>query len=54
MTTQLELARDGQISEAMKCVAQQEGVDVHVIRDELAAGRLVIEQRSSGVLKVSV
>ena len=42
MATQLELARDGQITEAMKCVAQREGVDVHIIRDELAAGRLVI------------
>ncbi|RKY09377.1 MAG: thiamine biosynthesis protein ThiC, partial [Planctomycetota bacterium] len=42
MSTQLQLARDGQISEPMKCVAQQEGVDVHIIRDELAAGRLVI------------
>ena len=42
MATQLELARDGQITEAMKCVAQREGVDVHIIRDELAASRLVI------------
>ncbi|MHC5086864.1 MAG: phosphomethylpyrimidine synthase ThiC, partial [Planctomycetota bacterium] len=42
MSTQLELARKGQITEAMKCVAQREGVDVHIIRDELAAGRLVI------------
>jgi phosphomethylpyrimidine synthase len=42
MSTQLELARKGQITEAMKCVAQREGVDVHTIRDELAAGRLVI------------
>ncbi|MHC5135938.1 MAG: phosphomethylpyrimidine synthase ThiC, partial [Planctomycetota bacterium] len=42
MSTQLELARKGQITEAMKCVAQREGVNVHTIRDELAAGRLVI------------
>jgi phosphomethylpyrimidine synthase len=42
MPTQLELARKGQITEVMKCVAQTEGVDVNVIRDELAAGRLVI------------
>ena len=42
MATQLEQARNGQITEAMKCVALREGVDVHIIRDELAAGRLVI------------
>ena len=42
MATQLELARQGQITDAMKCVAQCEGLDVHLIRDELAAGRLVI------------
>jgi phosphomethylpyrimidine synthase len=42
MPTQLEQARNGQITEAMKCVAQREGVDIKVIREELAAGRLVI------------
>jgi phosphomethylpyrimidine synthase len=42
MPTQLELARTGQISDAMRCAARREGVDVHTIRDELAAGRLVI------------
>ena len=42
MATQLELARDGQITEVMKTVAQREGVDETIIRDELAAGRLVI------------
>lgn len=42
MATQLELARQGQITEPMKHVAQAEGVDVIVIREELAAGRLVI------------
>ena len=42
MATQLEMARAGQITEVMKCVAQHEGVDVQIIRDELAAGRLVI------------
>jgi len=42
MATQLESARRGQITDAMKVVAQREGVDVQVIRDELAAGRLVI------------
>ncbi len=42
MATQLQLARDGQITDAMKCAAQIEDVDAVVIRDELAAGRLVI------------
>ncbi len=42
MATQLQQARDGHITGAMKCVAQIEGVDAHVIRDELVAGRLVI------------
>ena len=42
MSTQLQLARKGQISDTMKCVAQSEGVDAQLIRDELAAGRLVI------------
>ena len=42
MATQLELARQGQMTEAMTSVAQHEGVEATVIRDELAAGRLVI------------
>lgn len=42
MATQLEIARDGIISEAVKCAAQQEGIGAETIRDELAAGRLVI------------
>lgn len=42
MATQLELARRGEISEVMKTVAQHEGVEAQIIRDELAAGRLVI------------
>ena len=42
MATQLEMARAGQITEVMKRVALYEGVDVQIIRDELAAGRLVI------------
>lgn len=42
MATQLEMARLGNITEAMKTVANHEGVDVNLIRDELAAGRLVI------------
>lgn len=42
MATQLEIARDGHISDAVKCVAQQEGIPAETIKDELAAGRLVI------------
>ena len=42
MATQLEIARRGEISDVMQSVAQREAVEVHVIRDELAAGRLVI------------
>jgi len=42
LATQLETARSGHISEAVKCVAQQENIKAEIIRDELAAGRLVI------------
>ncbi|MCD6393436.1 MAG: phosphomethylpyrimidine synthase ThiC, partial [Planctomycetes bacterium] len=42
MTGQLEIARSGKISDAVRCVAQQEGIDAEVLRAELAAGRLVI------------
>lgn len=42
MATQLEIACRGEISDEMISVAQRENVDVNIIRDELAAGRLVI------------
>lgn len=42
MTTQLEIARSGKISNEVKYVAQKEGLDVATIADDLAAGRLVI------------
>ena len=42
MATQLETARSGHISDAMKCVANQENMKPELIRDEIAAGRLVI------------
>lgn len=42
MTTQLELARAGKISEAMKCVGQLENLEPEFVRGEVAAGRLVI------------
>ncbi len=42
MATQLQIARQGTISEQVKFVAEAEDVDAALIRDELAAGRLVI------------
>jgi len=42
MKTQLTEARAGIITEAMRQVAASEGVDVQTVRDEVAAGRLVI------------
>jgi len=42
MTTQLEIARSGRISDEVRFVAQAEGVDAELVRDEVAAGRLVI------------
>ncbi len=42
MAGQLEIARSGKISEAVRCVAGQEGIDGETIRRELAAGRLAI------------
>jgi len=42
MATQLEIARRGTISDEVRVVALAENVDAELIRDELAAGRLVI------------
>lgn len=42
MTTQLQIAKTGKISEEVKFVAQAEGVDAELVRDETAAGKLVI------------
>ena len=42
MATQLQIARDGVISDEVKIVAKTENVDTELIRDEIAAGRLVI------------
>ena len=42
MTTQLTESRAGIITEAMRQVAESEGLDAEVVRDEMAAGRLVI------------
>lgn len=42
MATQLQIARTVTITDEVKFVAEAENVDVELIRDELAAGRLVI------------
>lgn len=42
MGTQLEIGRDGVISDEVRLVAAAEGVDVEVLRDEVGAGRVVI------------
>lgn len=42
VVTQLRYAREGQITEEMAAVAEREHLPVELIRDELAAGRLVI------------
>ena len=46
MATQLEMARAGKISDAMKCVGQIENLSGETVRDEIAAGRLVIPANS--------
>ena len=40
--TQIEAARKGEITPAMEYVAQREGLPPEAIRDEVAAGRMVI------------
>jgi len=42
MATQLEIARTGVISDEVRFVAEAEGLEAEVVRDEVAAGRLVI------------
>nr|HML76597.1 phosphomethylpyrimidine synthase ThiC [Anaerohalosphaeraceae bacterium] len=42
MQTQLELARQGQLTDLVVRTAENEGVDAAMLRDELAAGRAVI------------
>ena len=42
MTTQLESARAGALTEQVRFVATTENVDAEIVRDELAAGRLII------------
>jgi phosphomethylpyrimidine synthase len=42
MTTQLTEARDGNITPEMEYVAKRENISVDLVRDEVAAGRMVI------------
>jgi phosphomethylpyrimidine synthase len=42
MATQLQSARVGTITEQMKLVAEAEGIDAELVRNEIASGRLVI------------
>ncbi|MFI4912104.1 MAG: phosphomethylpyrimidine synthase ThiC [Sedimentisphaeraceae bacterium JB056] len=42
MNTQLQSARNNEITDCMNYVSQAEGVDAELIRSEIAAGRLVI------------
>ncbi len=42
MATQLEHARQGQTTDAMRRAAEREGIAIETVRQELAAGRLVI------------
>ena len=42
MTTQMDLARSGQISEEMKIVSREENVDTSLIQRGISAGRIVI------------
>ena len=54
MATQLEAARAGQITAEMEFVAQREGLSPELIRDEVAAGRMVIPANTvhlAGVLE---
>jgi len=42
MPTQLQIARTGTITDDVKLVAQAENLDAELVRNEIAAGRLVI------------
>jgi len=42
MTTQLQTAQAGKVSDELRAVAETENIDTQVVLDELAAGRLVI------------
>lgn len=42
MTTQIEQARKGSVTDEMKFVAESEGLDAEFVKDEVAAGKIVI------------
>jgi phosphomethylpyrimidine synthase len=42
MATQIQIAKTSKISDQMKSVAEAEGLDAEFVRDEIAAGRLII------------
>jgi phosphomethylpyrimidine synthase len=42
MTTQIEYARSGQITDPMRTVAEKEGLSAELVREQIASGRLVI------------
>jgi len=42
MPTQMSYARQGEITEAMRFVAEREGLEPKLVRDEIAVGRLII------------
>lgn len=42
MATQLEMAREGKITDEMKLVAEEEHIEAEVIRQRVAAGTVVI------------
>src|SRR3954451_10584025 len=49
--TQMEAARQGQITDAMRFVAAREDLDPELIRDEVARGRLVIPANKNHLKK---
>ncbi len=51
MATQLELARRGETTQEMEFVAQREGLAAELIRDEVAAGRMVIPANKNHLSK---
>jgi len=42
MTTQIQLAKTGAISDQVRLVAENEGIEPNLLRDEVASGRVVI------------
>ena len=51
MTTQLDIARAGKITDEMQFVAERENLNAELIRDEVAAGRMVIPANKNHLSK---